>query len=138
MRVMAAVYCDPVKVPTCLLANQAAVTENGLLNVIGGGWEHFEVLRFPASITGWIAGLFELDAVDRGVDHVVRMTVVARDGSELASQAFIINDVSRLVPFAKQFSVVALSAGTIKVDLATGSEVVSTPFEVRVADSPLA
>lgn len=135
MQIMAAVYSDRMKVPTCLLANDAAVTDNTLLNVAGGGWEHFATPRFPASITGWLTGLFELEPVERGTDQIVRMSIVDRDGTHLSSQSFIVNETSRLVPFAKQFSVVVEAAGTIKVDLSVDGQVLcSTPCEVKLIE----
>ena len=134
MDVLAAIYCERMDVPACLLANDAAVV-GSLLNVVGGGWEHFAVPRFPASITGWLAGLFELGAAERGTDQLVDINVVTRDGVELGKQSFIVNDVSRLVPFAKQFSVVVVESGTIEVNLSVnGTLARSAPCEVKLIE----
>jgi hypothetical protein len=54
-----------VNVEAAMFANRAAI-EGSMLTVKGGGWEHFDVQLFPATVRGFVAGVLTIDAEQHG------------------------------------------------------------------------
>ena len=133
------VYAPDVIAPTVLLAKNAAVTNAGLIDVAGGGWEHYNCESFPCAVTGWVAGMFQLERVERGVPQVVTVSITNREGEDLGFGAeLLISATARLVPFAVQFNFVAKEVCTAIVHLAVGDVDMAAPeFEIQSPPEPI-
>jgi hypothetical protein len=115
-----------------LIANHAAVTPNGLLDIAGGGWEFMAVPSLPAPISGWVAGIMHFDPPELGQAFQVQMKVTDPQKATMTGAVLTIQAVRKLAPFAVPFAAILHGVGEIQIRLEheTGP-VGDVSFEVR-------
>ena len=114
-------------VPTSLLSNVAAVGQDGLLYVEGGGWEFTQCPAFPWAVTGFVAGIVELSPDEIDTPRIVKMSVRDHNDNDLgASGTFIVHSPRKMQPFALPFSIVVHGLGAFHVDLSDDNGVFSS------------
>jgi hypothetical protein len=117
-----------------LIANNAAVTPNGLLDIAGGGWEFMAVQSLPAPISGWVAGIMQFDEAELGQSFQVAMKVTDPQKATMTGAVLTIQAVRRLAPFAVPFAAILHGVGTIEIRLEHSSGPCGdVSFEVRAA-----
>lgn len=130
-----------VKVEALLLANRAAV-DGWLLAVEGGGWENYTPAFFPATVAGYVAGVFALDPSEIGSTPAVVLEINDSAGQlEGLRESIIANGVRPAtaagvpcrVAFAIPFMTVAKGPTVVKVRLSDehGADLAEITFEVR-------
>ena len=96
-----------------MLANSATI--NGwLLDIIGGGWEHYQCSAFPCTVSGAITGTVILEEGDLGSDVQLHFKIeTASDGDivfltdytfHVAGRGAAVAGVPSRLPFAIPFS----------------------------------
>ena len=104
-------------VPTLLLANQAGVTPNGLLDITGGGWENYPVLSLPTTLDGYVVAILDFGKSEGG-EAVVRMAVSDGTGDPLdAAASIMVRSERRLAPIALRFTCIIEQSGPFFVEL---------------------
>jgi hypothetical protein len=136
-----------MRVEAVMFANAAAV-DNSLLAVQGGGWEHYQCTMFPATVSGYVAGILALDDDQHGSLPTVGLEVFDESGQVEASLASMIaigtrpetvQGVPYRVAFAIPFMTVAKGPTVVKARLSeAGEELAVLTFAVRggVPDAP--
>lgn len=100
-----------------LLADQATVSQGGLLNIAGGGWEHFTPALFPATVAGTAAGIVKFESADGG-ELEFRLSIVDQDGLTMdASGSIVLRSERMLAPFALPFMFVVRQPGSFAIHL---------------------
>ena len=131
MQAFTGIYAPVVQCDSSLLANRAVIGSDQLLYLEGAGWDHVDVVEFPRSLTGCVAGLFQFDESDHGSSHQVRMSVTDHDGADLgASGVLLVKASARLQTFAMQFNIILAKAGWFEVKLSDDEG----PFSVTRCD----
>ena len=114
-----------MKVEAITFANRAAI-EDGLLQIEGAGWEYVRPPLFPATISGYVAGVLALDKSEHHELTEVRLKVRDDDGQIARFRASIVADGARpkaaagvpfRVPFAIPFTIVARGPTVMKASL---------------------
>jgi len=132
-----------MKVESVLFANQAA-TEGPLLNVQGGGWEHYEVPSFPAQVRGFLCGVLVVDENEVGALTAVSLSVEDEQGEEQTLAAMVMKDRRQRthpqIPirqvFAIPFSLLVKMPHLVTMHLRYGDDSLATlAFEVRLMPS---
>jgi hypothetical protein len=137
-----------VKVEAILFANRAAVDGN-LLAVEGGGWEHYDVALFPATVSGYVAGIVALDESQHGSLPSMMLETFDDAGHVEGARASTIafgtrpettQGVPYRVAFAIPFMTAARGPTVVKTRLSEedGTELAVIAFAVRggAPDSP--
>lgn len=89
-----------MKVEVFMVANSAA-TSGWLLNVEGGGWEHYTTGQFPGLVRGAMAGLCVMEEADFGTTPSLEFKITTADAAaELAFMADAIYSLVRRGPAA--------------------------------------
>ena len=136
-----------MKVEVLMIASSAAA-EGSLLNVQGGGWEHFSPVMMPCTVGGYVAGIATLDDKEMGQAPTLNITIADADGRKLGFAASVI--ISGIRPgtaagvpvrmaFAVPFTVAVPRSMLVKVAaLQEGAELAAVTFFVRdpVSDTP--
>ncbi len=119
-------------VAALLLANQAIVNEDGLLDIQGGGWEHFTPMALPAEISGVVVGILEFDDQEVGAVATIEFGL-AQDGHDLVPMgSMMILSTRKLVPFVWAFRAVLPELGEVQATLSTNGEPIGrVSFSVR-------
>ena len=120
-------------VATLLVANRAAVSDKGLLDIAGGGWEFVHMQSLPTPVAGWVAGLMHFDAEDIGKQVSISMRCTEPARMTMTGVTMNVHAGRRLAPFAIPFAAVIMSVGeiTIVLEHATGP-VGDVTFEARM------
>lgn len=120
-------------VATLLVANRAAVTEQGLLDIAGAGWEFVNMPSLPTPLSGWLAGLMQFEPDEVGNDFSISMRSTNPQALTMTGVVMNVRANRRLVPFAIPFAAVILAAGeqTIVLEHASGP-VGNVSFEARL------
>jgi len=129
-----------VKVEAIMFANQAAV-DGGLLAVQGGGWEHYDVAFFPATISGYVAGVLAFDEDQHGSLPRIDLEVFSDAGQVEGSRASMIAigtrpETTAGVPYRVAFAIPFMTAASgptvVKARLSeNGVDLAVIPFAVR-------
>jgi hypothetical protein len=106
-----------------VMAANAAMVGGGLLNVQGGGWEHYNTPGyFPCTVAGTVAGIVVLDADELGTTPDLNVAIDA-DGQDVGYRASMIIDASRpppttgvpcRFPFAVPFMFIATAPAVVR------------------------
>jgi hypothetical protein len=136
-----------VKIEVLMIAN-AASTENSLLNIQGGGWEHFSPPMFPWTLGGAVAGIATLEDDDMGTTPALNIAITDAAGQDMGFSASMIISGIRphtaagvpvRVPFAVPFTFAAFHSTVVKVAaIHDGAELAAVTFLIRdpVPDAP--
>jgi hypothetical protein len=127
-----------MRIPVLLLANHAQVTPNGLLDIAGGGWAHFDAQEFPVGVSGALCGLIELEGdADRSQPFVVEFSTRDHIGQSLGFSGSMVLSPTRgegpgTVSFAVSFTL-ALDEPTLVefVVMSAHMNPVALPLAVR-------
>ena len=93
-------------VSAALLANQAAVGADGLLNVAGAGWEYIQAPGPVFTLNGYVAGIIEFGDDELPAARMVQLAVEDEVGADAGYRgSFAIVTSRRLAPFAIPFTV---------------------------------
>ena len=115
-----------------MFANAAAIDEKSLLAVQGAGWESYDVEMFPATISGFVAGILALDRSQHGEAEEMTLDILDDDGQVVGSSASIIasgirpettEGVPYRFPFAIPFMTAARGPTVVKARLTTTGDV---------------
>ena len=124
-------------VATLLVANRAAVTDKGLLDIAGGGWEFVHMQSLPTPVSGWVAGLMQFEPEEVGNEFSISMRSTNPQALTMTGVVMNVRAARRLAPFAIPFAAVILAAGeqTIVLEHASGP-VGNVSFEAKLMASP--
>ncbi len=138
-----------MKLEAVLLANQAGIAPNGLLDVQGAAWENFDSDIFPVTVTGGVVGVVALDTAELAEIPSVRVRVRAPSGMLGTFEASTIINTNRppaesgvptRIPFLVPLSVTFTEPTIATVEVFGNGDVLlaSVPFAVRsrIPDSP--
>jgi hypothetical protein len=109
---------DPVHSVAALIANQAEVTDGGLLNVQGGAWEFQEVHTLPAIVSGSFAVVISLDDDEMDITHHLELVMKDHTGRDLAERVTVLlTGYRRLAPCAIPFEGQVIEEGELILEL---------------------
>jgi hypothetical protein len=135
-----------VKIEVLLVANKAEVA-GALLNVEGGGWEHYNVPFFPWTLRGAVAGIVVFEGVEIGSTPELGVDMTDQAGQVEGFHASMVASAVRpmttagvpmRLPFAIPFSTVVRGPTTVKITLSGLAEGTAIAFSVPdpVPDAP--
>src|SRR5262245_48360532 len=125
-----------------MVANSAAIS-GWLLNVEGGGWEHYTTGQFPGLVRGALAGLCVMEEADFGTTPSIEFEIRTADAAaELAFKADAIYSLMRRgpaadrvdsrFPFVQPFEFGIFAARVMRASvLVEGAELAAVTFNVR-------
>jgi hypothetical protein len=138
-----------MRIEVLMVANAAGV-ENNLLNVQGGGWEHYSPSLFPWTVRGAVCGIFALDPDELATTRVVDVAVSDQAGHVRSSSGSMVIDATRPLteagvpmrfPFFAplMFVVSGPTVVTVRLSEEEGNELGSVAFSVKepTSDIPL-
>lgn len=136
-----------MKIEVLMVANSAS-TEDGLLSIQGGGWEHCTLPMLPANFRAAIAGIATLEPDELGEAQIIQISAKAQDGHDpgFAGSMIIsgirpttVPGVPVRVPFAVPLIFPALRPTVVKVSVTQDdAELAAVTFAIRdpVPDAP--
>jgi hypothetical protein len=133
-----------LNVEAILFANRAAV-EDWLLAVDGGGWEYYRCPFFPATVSGYVAGILTLDDSQHGELPAVFLEIFDESGQVEGSRLSMIASGTRptttagvpyRVPFAIPFMTVAKGPTVMKARLSDDQGVLAVIAAALQAMTP--
>ena len=135
-----------MRVEVFMLANSAA-TNGWLLNVEGGGWEHYTCDGFPGVVRGALAGIRIMEAGDFDTTPALTFKIAAADeaaevtfGADaifaLHSRGPAAPGVESRFPFTVPFEFRIVSARVLRASVSVGdNELAATSFYVGAIPS---
>jgi len=124
------------KVQSLLLANSAE-SRSGLIGVLGGAWERYELENLPGWVTGAIVCVLDLGSLPLGSLLAIRLLVRNPSGSDVFSDdaEVAVDDVRRPVMgtrVCRRLHFQAVESGVHRLLVLSGElELASVRFEVR-------
>ena len=137
-----AVGCGAMRAEVFMVANSAAIS-GWLLNVDGGGWEHYTCGEFPAVVRGALAGICDMDEGDFGTTPSLDFKISTADAA--AEVGFTAESIYSLMrrgpaaegvpsrfPFVQPFEFGIVGSRVMRASVAVGGvELASVTFNVR-------